>query len=424
MEIYENLELFHDQLKDLSDNYKTLYCNLKQLRGEHVDNSLIQKSEKYLKNEDSRLERLKKIYACFSSQISQLCENYMSDVNNIEEEDHKEVTDLNNDFEKMKNELKKKNEELKDITVEKEKEFSFVYRGSLKSKMDVELVKNYPGSYIYKEYMSDRRNADGNLFIDRDGKNDEWIAKYMKNDMSLIEDIEKMDFEKKEQLFDDLSFLELPIKREIIKHIGCNEDNKIMEAWRERRVVMVNGKNVTNFNVLLMRKNLFNSTFDNELLKNIQYYEENNTFYIDLQLMYFDVIENYLKKGRLDTELVKKYNNHGDSNELMHELKMIGIELNKEEKNIIEYCFFQPSELLPHTQIVNQQYDSYLKEWAGDYEWKLLYRASEHHYTGKSFHDCCDDKGPTLVIIKSSEGWIFGGYTTQSWSGRRISSFS
>ena len=186
MGIYENLESFHDQLKDLSDNYKTLYCNLKQLRGEHVDNSLIQKSEKYLKNEDSRLERLKKLYACFSSQISQLCENYMSDVNNIEEEDHKEVTDLNNDFEKMKNELKKKNEELKDITVEKEKEFSFVYRGSLKSKMDVELVKNYPGSYIYKEYMSDRRNADGNLFIDRDGKNDEWIVKYMKIDMSLF----------------------------------------------------------------------------------------------------------------------------------------------------------------------------------------------------------------------------------------------
>ena len=31
--------------------------------------------------------------------------------------------------------------------------------------------------------------------------------------------------------------------------------------------------------------------------------------------------------------------------------------------------------------------------------------------------ECCDDKGPTLIVIQSSEGWIFGGYTTQSWSG-------
>ena len=68
----------------------------------------------------------------------------------------------------------------------------------------------------------------------------------------------------------------------------------------------------------------------------------------------------------------------------------------------------------------NADYDFYLKEWLGDYKWKLLYRASEHDYTAKSFHDCCDEKTPTLIIIKSSGGWIFGGYTTQSWSGHRI----
>ena len=51
---------------------------------------------------------------------------------------------------------------------------------------------------------------------------------------------------------------------------------------------------------------------------------------------------------------------------------------------------------------------------------KLIYRASEHNYTANSFHKCCDDKGPTLIVVKSSEGWIFGGYTTQSWSGKCI----
>jgi len=34
--------------------------------------------------------------------------------------------------------------------------------------------------------------------------------------------------------------------------------------------------------------------------------------------------------------------------------------------------------------------------------------------TPADFHRCCDNKGPTLVLIKSGE-YIFGGYTSQSW---------
>ena len=69
----------------------------------------------------------------------------------------------------------------------------------------------------------------------------------------------------------------------------------------------------------------------------------------------------------------------------------------------------------------NTEYDAKLREWLGnDYKWKLLYRASEHEYSAESFHDYCDDKGPTLIVIKSSEGYIFGGYTTQSWSEKCI----
>ena len=88
---------------------------------------------------------------------------------------------------------------------------------------------------------------------------------------------------------------------------------------------------------------------------------------------------------------------------------------------ISNYYLKNPSELLPNTHLMSEQYDDKVREWLGnDYKWKLLYRASEHDYTSKSFHQYCDDKGPTLVIIKSSGGWIFGGYTTRSWSGRSI----
>ena len=72
--------------------------------------------------------------------------------------------------------------------------------------------------------------------------------------------------------------------------------------------------------------------------------------------------------------------------------------------------------------IEDKAYDGKLREWAGDYKWKLLYRASENGPTSKAFHQCCDLKGPTLVVIKSTDGMIFGGFTTQSWSGYSICS--
>ena len=72
------------------------------------------------------------------------------------------------------------------------------------------------------------------------------------------------------------------------------------------------------------------------------------------------------------------------------------------EERYLNYYLKNPSELLVNTQLVNQQYDAKLREWAGNHKWKLLYRASEHGYTSKSFHECCNDKKPTLIVIKSS----------------------
>ena len=77
-----------------------------------------------------------------------------------------------------------------------------------------------------------------------------------------------------------------------------------------------------------------------------------------------------------------------------------------------------PSQFLPNTKIVGNQYDNVLREWIGDYQWKLFYRASEHGYSANQFHKRCDNKGPTLIIIKSTDGWIFGGYTTRSWTDK------
>ena len=124
-----------------------------------------------------------------------------------------------------------------------------------------------------------------------------------------------------------------------------------------------------------------------------------------------DIIWKYIETKDISEDVIKQF----DNNELLTDLDAIHCEDSDIRLKISQYCFKKPSEFLPNTQLVNQQYDAKLREWVGDYKWKLLYRASEHGYSAKSFHECCDDQGPTLVIIKSSGSWIFGGYTTRSW---------
>lgn len=31
------------------------------------------------------------------------------------------------------------------------------------------------------------------------------------------------------------------------------------------------------------------------------------------------------------------------------------------------------------------------------------------------FHDCCDNKGATLMIVRANHGHIFGGFNPSSW---------
>ena len=46
----------------------------------------------------------------------------------------------------------------------------------------------------------------------------------------------------------------------------------------------------------------------------------------------------------------------------------------------------------------------------------LLYRASQDGWEASEFHDKCDGKGATLVVIKTSTGQVCGGYTSVAWS--------
>ena len=48
---------------------------------------------------------------------------------------------------------------------------------------------------------------------------------------------------------------------------------------------------------------------------------------------------------------------------------------------------------------------------------KLCYRASLHGWSSQRFHQQCDDKVNTVVLVKVGN-YIFGGYTDQTWQGK------
>ena len=45
-----------------------------------------------------------------------------------------------------------------------------------------------------------------------------------------------------------------------------------------------------------------------------------------------------------------------------------------------------------------------------------LFRASEHDFRAKAFHQKCDNQEDTLVLIRNEFGKTFGGFTHYPWS--------
>ena len=72
------------------------------------------------------------------------------------------------------------------------------------------------------------------------------------------------------------------------------------------------------------------------------------------------------------------------------------------------------STILPKRQ--SYQMESWLVE-DGLYGYlELLYRGSRDGWKASDFHAKCDNKGATITVIRSTGGFIFGGFADKSWT--------
>ena len=70
------------------------------------------------------------------------------------------------------------------------------------------------------------------------------------------------------------------------------------------------------------------------------------------------------------------------------------------------------------TYLLDQDACMKLIEWIGnESKFELLYRASRDGFSCQDFHRLCDNKGPTVVVLRNEFDKIIGGYSPCDWDG-------
>ena len=152
---------------------------------------------------------------------------------------------------------------------------------------------------------------------------------------------------------------------------------------------------------------------------------------------FYDVNNEYLKQFIVDDEILLKSTNEATNLIKKAELEIDNLrtiifdgrflifeknndKINKsilgktKELNTIRIHFYSVilTELEQFKDLMN------LCEFSVDQKWTLIYRASKDGFENDKFHAKCDYKPNTLVIIKSENGNVFGGFTEKSWSSK------
>ena len=96
-------------------------------------------------------------------------------------------------------------------------------------------------------------------------------------------------------------------------------------------------------------------------------------------------------------------------------LKEFKIKIEKEKEKEIEKYFLKKSSI-----IIDINELKMISNWINpnkEIHYTQIYKATKDGGTGYNFHRCCDNKKPTLTLIESTNGYIFGGYISISWEG-------
>ena len=80
--------------------------------------------------------------------------------------------------------------------------------------------------------------------------------------------------------------------------------------------------------------------------------------------------------------------------------------------------------LFTESVILSEDQRKVLESWVANVlsqprKFIMLFRATRNGWSSSNFHSCCDNKGPTVTIVKSGN-YIFGGFSDMPWNSKLV----
>ena len=143
---------------------------------------------------------------------------------------------------------------------------------------------------------------------------------------------------------------------------------------------------------------------------------EDGSFFIDRDGTHFRFILNFLRTGKLTLPEGATCTKELEEEAEFYQIQGL-IDALRSAKLTVKVG--TPDEPFRESTILtNVEHRKILKGWlpkAMVGEWRLLFRALRDGFAASAFHTKCDNKGPTVTVVKSGAN-IFGGFTEKPWT--------
>ena len=142
---------------------------------------------------------------------------------------------------------------------------------------------------------------------------------------------------------------------------------------------------------------------------------EDGSFFIDRDGTHFRFILNFLRTGKLTLPEGATCTKELEEEAEFYQIHGL-IDALRPAKLTVKACMTDEP-FRESTILTNVDHRKILKGWLPEAmvgEWRLLFRASRDGFAASAFHSKCDNKGPTVTVVKSGAN-IFGGFTEKPW---------
>ena len=220
--------------------------------------------------------------------------------------------------------------------------------------------------------------------------------------------------------YKDLNNKILALKNDLIKTIDYKyniTDNKI-------KIVDGKGNKIIKDNQIYLEKmnylDIKIKSFDNKI-KQIDYkFEDKNKNDINSSINNNNLNNSYIIPNSRNILSGSNIMNSNDENEINNQQRNTSFNLSSNIKGKINDKSIEIDSIIINNEYANEDYFLFSKikkvfPFNRILKYNLIYRATKDGDASKNFHSKCDFIGPNIILIKTKEDFIFGGFTTKSW---------